>query len=255
MLLPLLEKVLVPNLFYSDSLTRIAKRQKLAAVLSTGIIVRKGERIVAHDQIVSPEIAQKLDSLALRYEQPKSWALLLGYGMLAFLVFTAFFLWLRQTDPGLWSKKETLLVLPAAGLTGILLVSITQQFAIAAPLLLPLAALPLVLERWVALRIGTVVWALVVLLTAFALDWGVGWLAIQSVGLAALLLMRGGRHWQGMVLTGLVLAAAGTLAWLAAGCSGRLPLALCTPDVVLFLILSAVLAVGILFLSKKQTAA
>ncbi len=253
MLLPIIEKVLAPNLAYSDSLTKTAKRQKLAAVLSTGLIVRKGDLIVAHDEIVTPEIAQQLDSLALRYEQPAGWPLLLGYGLMAFLAFSAFFFWLQGTEPGIWDKKEVLLLMPASALSAMLFVNVTQQFATVLPLLLPLAALPMVLHRWATLKTGIGVWLLAIVLTAFALDWGMAWLTIQATGLVTLLSLQKARQWQGWVLTGFAIGVAGSLAWFAACLTGRLPVSLRTADVLLFLFLSAFLTVAASFFGKKQT--
>lgn len=241
MLLPILEKCLAPNLFYSDSMTLEALRAKRAAVLSTGLVVRKGETIIAHNELVTPEIEQKLDSLARRYEQPGGWAQLAGFALMAFLLFAAFFIWLKKDAPLIWQSREGLLLLPGLSLLVILLVNLTQQFAVAAPLILPLAALPWVLRARYGLSTGLALWALTALLTAFALDWGMGWLLIQTAAVSTGLLMPHARHWQGHAVGALINVAAASLAWLAACWAGRLPQALQTPDVLLFLALSAVL--------------
>lgn len=241
MLLPMLEKCLAPNLFYSDSLTREALRAKRAAVLSTGIVVRKGETIIDHHELVTPEIAQKLDSLARRYEQPGGWPRLAGYALLAFLLFAVFFYWLKKDALLAWQSREGLLLLPGLSLLCILLVNLAQQFAAAAPLMLPLAALPWILKPRYGVVTALALWALTILLTAFALDWGMGWLLIQTVFVSASLLMPHARHWQGYVLGALVNVGAAGLAWQASAWAGRLPAALQTPDVLLFLLLSALL--------------
>lgn len=246
MLLPLLEKVLVPNVFYSDSLTQAIRRRKLAAVMSTGVAVRKDELVVQRNELVTAETARKLDSLARRYEKPGGWQQLAGYGLLAFLVFTGLFAWMRRRQPDSWSRRDAVLFLPAAVLTIILAVNFTAQVGAATPLLLPLAALPFALRRWYAPELAWLAWVAAALLTAFALDWGISWLAIQTAGAAALAFWferigdwpARARAWAGV-------GVAQALAWLAAGWSGRLPGALFLPDVALFLLVAALLAVGI----------
>lgn len=240
MLLPLLEKTLYPNLTFSDSLTRAALRQKRASVLSTGIVVRKGEVIVSHNDLITPEAAQKLDSLARRYEQPGGWQKLAAYFILSLLLFGAFFMALWQRAPEVFDFKEKLWLLPALSLSAVLLVNLTQQFAAAAPLMLPLAGLPLVLSRYPR-PVGLALWVVVILLTGFALDWGIAWIMIQTAGLLVVLLLPAAKNWQGALITSLVLSITGGLAWLAACWAGRLPQPLQSPDVLLFLLLAAAL--------------
>lgn len=244
MLLPILEKVLIPNVFYSDSLTQAAKQRKIAEVRSTGLTVRKGETLIERNALVTPEVAQKLDSLQQRYEKPGGLSVLLGYFLLSLLAFGGFFYWLRQNDPAVTGQRNALLALPATVLGLILLVSFAQQFEAAAPLLIPLAGLPLWLNRWYSLTVSHLVWAICTSLCALALDWGAGWLAIQVSGAAAAFFFVKNASTLPQRLTGGGLMAAGVfVAWLGAGLAGRLPAALQSTDVALFLLLSVLLSV------------
>jgi len=84
-------------------------------------------------------------------------------------------------------------------------------------------------------------WVVVILLTGFALDWGIAWITIQTAGLLVVLLLPAAKNWQGALITSLVLSITGGLAWLAACWAGRLPQPLQSPDVLLFLLLAAAL--------------
>ncbi len=73
MLLSLLEESVQPNLFYSDSLTSARRQEKMAAALRTGLSVQQGEIIVRRGDVVTCEMAQKIDSLLRQGCQPVNW--------------------------------------------------------------------------------------------------------------------------------------------------------------------------------------
>ena len=83
LLLPVLEKMIEANVFYSDSLTAAAKRKKIASVISTGITVRKGDIVVERGTIIDDAIYRKLDSLKDRLAPPTGIPVLTGYALLA----------------------------------------------------------------------------------------------------------------------------------------------------------------------------
>lgn len=142
LLLPILEKVLVPNLLYSDSLTLASQRHKLAAVRSTGVSVQKSEPVVQRGEIVTPDTAQKLDSLARRYDAPRGPEVLLGYALLALLAFGGFFYGFEDQQP---TTKNQQLFWAAIALALIAAISAGSKIGLAVPLLLPLYALPFLL--------------------------------------------------------------------------------------------------------------
>ncbi len=241
MVLPMLEKVLTPNLQYSDSLTTTSLHRKQAAAMSTGVTVHRGETIVQRNDVVSGDVYLKLQSLARRYENPKGWEVSSGYGLLAALAFGVFFLWFTMTYDGALRSREALLLLPVLALLCVLGVGFGAQIGAAVPLLLPFWMLPLLLRRAYGSSVGLGVWGLVIVLTTVSLDWSAGWLVIQAAGLVgALLLLLRAESWRARGVAVAAIALLQTLAGLAAGMAGKIPDAIWTFDSIVFLFVSAV---------------
>ncbi|MFN4257272.1 MAG: hypothetical protein ACK4Q5_19910 [Saprospiraceae bacterium] len=255
-LLPMLEKTVAPNIRYSDSLTLAAKRRKIAEVVSTGITVRRGEKIVERDQIITPEIAQKLHSLGQRFDEPKGWPVVLGYFLMALLTCGLGFFYLKISRPQLWETRVQLLFLPATVLLALFLVNFGGRVGVAVPLLLPICAMPVLLARLFEREIGLGTWAATLFLTTFSLDWGIAWAAIQLVGgLVAHLLLPRTRTWQGRSVAAGIVAVSMIFVWAAAWLAGRLPDGADASEVPVFLAVAAfssllVFSVGD-FLSQK----
>lgn len=239
LLLPILEQVLVPNVIYDDSTTNAMKRRKIAAVVSTGITVRKGEEIVRKNDLITEEIYRKLDSLSQRFDLPNSFRMVAGYAILSFFAFGLFFFWYRETQPGLWQKRETALLPAVLVLCLLLLISFSAWIGYVVPLLLPLWALPLLLQRFYPARVSWATWILLLLLSTVSLDWSAGWLLIQMTGAAAMVVLphfQGEDSWARRAILTAATATLQTAVWLAAILAGKIPIALQTIDVALFLL-------------------
>jgi len=255
LMLPMLEKVLVPNLRFSDSLTAANLRKKLAAVRSTGVSVRKGETIVPRNELISNDVYLKLISLHRRYDEPQGWLVTLGYGLLAWLAFGIFFFWFAQTQQHRSYSRRAQLLPPLLALLGIIVVGFGSRVAAAVPLLWPFWILPVLLRRAYGGRVSVGVWGIIVFLTTISLDWSAGWLVVQGMGLAVVLLLLhrdasvGFAHLEGLgspfygwwvrTLAVAFIAALQTLAGLAAGWAGKIPDVLWTTDSIIFLFAAA----------------
>ncbi len=253
LLLPVLENALSPNVFYDDSLTQARKGQKIAAVRSTGISVRKGELIVKKGEWISETVYQKLDSLNQRYEVPNGWLLVAGYALLAFPGFALFFFWLKKEQPAIWNNRENLLLAPAMILFLLFLLNVGNWIGPAVTLLFPLWGLPYVLRRKLNSSAGWAAWLLLLLLSTFATDWSAGWLAIQMTGAGALyflLPMRKG--WLQRLGSMLFTTAFQVIAWWAGSLAGKIPPILQSADSLLFLLLANGMLLVLLPLSRDM---
>ena len=238
LLLTLLEKTLTPNVLYNDSITAAGKRMKIAAVISTGITVRKGEVIVRKNELITDEIYRKLDSLSSRYDVPKGFRVAAGYALLAFLIFGSFFYWLQRIHPVIWQQRE-LAILPPVLVLGLLaLVSFTSWLGFAVALLIPLWGIPVFLDRKYEPDISWLIWLIAVTLSAVSLDWSAGWLAIQVAGAAGVFMLPHFRSvtWTARTGGAAITAAFQVFVWLACVLAGKMPNALQTVEVVLFLL-------------------
>ncbi len=240
-LLPVLESALTANVVYDDSLTVAGKNKKIAAVYSTGITVKKGEWVVKRNERITESTFKKLNSLKQRYEHPQVWQLLLGYFLLAFVVFGIYFFWLNAQFPEQWRTGKLAPV--AAGLPLALLsaLHVAGWVGPALSLLLPLWALPMVVRPWLEKPANWVAWALVLLLSSVALEWSAGWLAVQLVGTAVLSFFLPdfeSAAWPARIKTAATAAfLQGTAAW-ACCLAGKVPPILHSFDSLLILVLA-----------------
>lgn len=239
LLLPLLEKVLIPNVLYSDSITSASKRRKIAAIVSTGITVRKGETIVQKTDLVTDEIFRKLESLSSRFDIPKGFQVVVGYAMLAFFVFGAYFYWFRQEHAIQWKDSRDMVLLPPVlVLALLLLISFTSWLGLAVAVLIPVWGLPVLLQRRYDFNICLSAWAITVVLSTVSLDWSAGWLALQLAGIAGILFLPQFHQpgWLARASGATLIALLQMFVWMACILAGKMPPALQTFEVVLFLL-------------------
>lgn len=238
LLLNLLEKTLIANVLYNDSITGAGKRRRIAAVISTGITVRKGEVIVRKNNLITEDIYRKLDSLRRRYDAPKGFGVAAGYALLAFFMFGCFFYWLQREYPLIWNQREVALLPPVLILGLLALVSFTSWLGFAVALLIPVWGLPVFLDRKYAPDISWLVWLMAIVLSSVSLEWSAGWLAIQTAGAAGVYLLPQFRSnsWAARGGGAAITAIFQVIVWLACILAGKMPNALQTIDVVLFLL-------------------
>lgn len=239
LILPLLEKSLAVNVQFSDSLTLVYQRRKLAAVTGTGLVVHQGEEIVHPGEIITTEAAQKLSSLERRYHTENSPYHPIGAGLLAMLVFAGL----------LWAGSDRL-IYPAFPVT--LMITIILILSVgwlgrvgeAAPLLLPLWALPLLFRQHQQIpATGFQVWAAVLFLTTVFSVWAGGWLAIQATGMAtAYFFLTMQKQWKFRLLAVSFVGIAQMLALTGLALTGKLPATMAWTDAAAFLLLGMLLS-------------
>ena len=239
LILPMLEKSLVVNVQFSDSLTQVYRRRKLADVTGTGQVLHQGEEIVRPGDIVTAETAQKLTSLQRRYHATEAPYHPLGAGILAFLAFAALLFATRGYTSQLAFPILVISCLLLALATGWL-----GRVGEAVPLLLPLWILPLLFRRDPPeSSAGIPVWASVLFLTTVTSGWASGWFAIHTAGLVtAQLILKGQRAWiPRLQATALILVLQlATLAGLSL--TGKLPETAKWSDLAVFILFGTVLS-------------
>jgi membrane-associated HD superfamily phosphohydrolase len=240
LLLPMLERRIAANVQYSDSLTQAYQQQKIAALFSTGIAVRKGELIVREDELISSATYQKLQSLAGRYAVPPAWQVIPGYFIIALIGFIALgFIWLLQ-EPLQVPGREIRLLLPVIILAVVAMVSFASWIGAAVALLIPLYAIVIALQRLYPAPVRRAAWVLAVLLPAIALDWGTGWIIIQASGLlGAELFLQYRAEWNARLRAAAGVAVLQITAGYGAGLAGLLPDSVWTVESLPFILLAA----------------
>lgn len=268
LILPLLEKCLVTNLQFSDSLTHASKIRKIAAARSAGFSVKKGEKIIEKGQNVDEEAWLKLNTLAEQQPASNYFQVFLGNFLATALAFFALFFALKKwAAAGFESSQagnsqqvladgqaprpnfkieilgkenwrlfaEILVVLASVKLLSI--------FGEAVPLLLPLFRLPhFWSSRWGG-NLGLLAWSVVSVLVGFSLSWGGSWVLMQAAGVAAVQFIFSKNYTlEGRSLAAIFTGGAMCLAWGAAFLAGKLSAAVASSEVPVFLLVSAFIA-------------
>lgn len=246
LLLPIVEQIITPNVIYDDSLTQAMKRRKIAAVVSSGITVRKGEYVVERGMKIDDELFWKLDSLKRRLQAPGGWPQVFGYGLIFFISFMAYYYWLQVRHPEFWQVRQYRLLGPATVLLSLLLLNFNSTLGIAAVFLLPIWGIPYLLCRIVDREVSWATWALLVVLSTFSLEWGEAWLVIQLAGTSGFTLVGNPDNSRKQhLLATLTAATLQTITWWAACWSAKLPAALQTADALIFLLTANALLLAI----------
>jgi cyclic-di-AMP phosphodiesterase PgpH len=241
-ILPLLEQSIAPNIIYSDSLTLISKRKKIAAVVSTGITVRKGEKIIYRGELVENETLQKLDSLSQRYEQQISWQKMLGYTLVFFGLFFGLFIWIFARIPDFFEEKKEVLLLLIVLLGTLAAIKFGNRVGLGIPFLLPIGGIPLFLRKIWGSSIALATWFCILIVSGFGLDWGISWLLLQTiVGLGLYLLLPIGKTNKVQIASVCLISLITVLFWLAMSLSGRLPESVQANEVPIFIAIAAFL--------------
>jgi cyclic-di-AMP phosphodiesterase PgpH len=188
LLLPIFEKTLVANTFFNDTLTRQKAQNIRELAQKTGITVRKNEKIVAKNALITPLIFQKLTSLGNRFDAPNPRFQMVGYLGLAGFAAVALALLVLVYFPEKWDDRRQSMLIFGSVLMIILLFSGFAKLGSAVVLATPMLFLLFFLHQFFQKDLVWMAYLLAVLLTGLALNWGFGWCVVQFAGGFTLLL-------------------------------------------------------------------
>ncbi len=244
LLLPILEKVLVPNAFYSDSLTANDQGHAQNPDIQQ-ISFARGELILKNNATITANDTRVLTEISARYERTSNWKILSGYLIFSIVGYLSLMGWLLHFKKRVFIDRNKVLTILVTVLGIQLLIAVCYRVGIVVPFLLPLFLLPLMLRPMFRLRTSLVVWSVPVMLTGFALSWGVLWISMQIVGAGTALMLNDNiNSWRQRILALVSIFSAQSLIWLAYWLAGKLPDALNTPDAIIFLAISGLLSIS-----------
>jgi cyclic-di-AMP phosphodiesterase PgpH len=242
-ILPLLEQSISPNVLYNDSLTLASKRRKISQIVSTGITVRKGEKIINYGEIIGDETFKKLDSLSQHYKQDFDWKEKAGFSLLFFGLFFSLFVWIYSNNPLIIENKSSILLILGLLLGSLSLIKFGNRVGLGVPFLLPICGISLFVNKIWNARIALSIWLCVLLISAFGLDWGVSWLILQLIlGFGLFVLIPKAKSDRVKFISALFVSFVTILFWLAISLSNRVPESIQANEVPVFIIISAFLA-------------
>jgi cyclic-di-AMP phosphodiesterase PgpH len=236
LLLPILERVVVPNLRRADSVQLAISGQRNGRTIR----LQKGELLVKRGQEVNDITRLKLDAVAAYLPQPVWWEQLIGNFIFALLVLGALAAGLRWGAVGNGSVVVTPFFALMVVLGILALVQVTLMGGSSVPLILPFYLLPLLLERRLGRWAGVFVWAASMLLIAFGIEWGLAWWLIQLSGvLTVLVLNQQINTWAQRIRALMIVFVVQALMWWALSLTGHLKGTLTHSDTLLFLAIAA----------------
>lgn len=244
LLLPLIEKVLVPNAFYSDSLT-IAGAKSGDVKSGSQKDYKKGDLIIRENEEVTPEKFAALTLISNQLDRSPGLMVYSGYFLYSLLAFFSLLGWLYNFKKSVYNNKNKMLILLVALLFVQMLIGVCFWLGSAIPLLVPLFLLPLLFRQSYGLRTSLIIWSVPVMLTGFALSWGMLWISLQIVGAGtALILNDQVVTWKERIIALCSVFAAQSLVLGAYYLAGKLPEELKTTDAIVFLGIAVLLSIS-----------
>ena len=173
----LLEDRITYNLFYSDSLTRRLREEKVAAVSPYDGLVRRGETIIRSGGPITGDVYQKLISYRRQYNEDLStettfWSVFGGYALLTGLVVLLLFLYIRSFFPLVYGRLKSMLFFlmwPILYATMVRTIELSPDLS---TYLVPFCIVPIVIRVFFTERLAFFVHVAVVLVTAFLTSLG-----------------------------------------------------------------------------------
>jgi putative nucleotidyltransferase with HDIG domain len=198
---PLLEEQIVPNLFYSDSLTSELRRQALAAIPSARGLVEKGELIIARNSVITDEIYQKLVSFRAGYDDAVTLSgsylgVLAGYALLTLLIVLVFIVYLRYFAPTVYARFPKLTFIILWPVLYAYLVYATEQSDVISPYLIPFCIAPIVIKIFFNERLALFTHIIIVLIASFLTSLGYEFTFLQLLaGIVVIIMDVDTRDW------------------------------------------------------------
>ncbi len=199
-LLPLLEKVIKPNVFYSDSLTQKYIEEHLINSQIARGIVREGEPIVARGERITPEIYQKL--LSFRQAELKNgrqWSpyiILLGYLLLTSFIIglLAVFLYVHAPEVYFDLKKLSFFLMWVMLYSS--LVYLVEQSLSLSAYIIPFAVAPIIIKTFFSERLALFTHIIIIMMVSILSAQGYEFTILQLMaGIVAVMTNPDGRDW------------------------------------------------------------
>ncbi len=200
-LYPIMESVLRPNLFYSDTLTQMFQEDALGSISMARGKVKKGELIIPQDGYVTDDIYQKLVSFRTQYEKEisdkKSYLyVFLGYFLLTSIITGVFILYLRLFYNGIIHHFREMLFMLLWLFAYSYLVYAVEQINVLSTYLIPFCIVPIVIRTFYDSRLALFTHIVIVLIASFLSSLGYEFTIMQILaGIVVLLSDVNTRDW------------------------------------------------------------
>jgi putative nucleotidyltransferase with HDIG domain len=200
-LFPILEKSIIANVIYNDSLTRNLLEEELGQIALYKGRVSKGEVIVTRGGYITDEIYRKLLSYEEKFEreitsEQSYYGILGGYFLLSALIIGIFLAYIKLYTPSVFDKFNKLLFVMLWLVAYSYLVYAVETLSILSAYMIPFCIVPIVIKTFFDVRLALFTHLSVVLLASFLSSLGYEFTFLQIIaGIAILLSDVDTRNW------------------------------------------------------------
>ena len=184
--LPLLLRVLRPNVSLDTRLTEKELENRLNNISLTRGSVDEGKLIIAKGEVVEAENLKMLESLKAEYESElwtasNAYFILAGYTILVALVLMMLLLFLKKYRPGVYRNNINVTFIFFNILMMVFLTTLVVKYDADLVYVVPLCILPLILKTFFDARLGLFVHVLTVLILGFVVPNSFEYIFLQIV--------------------------------------------------------------------------
>lgn len=200
-LLPLLQKHIVPNVIYNDSLSQSVQQDIAAGISPTQGMVEKGALLITRGGNVNEEAYQKLISLRGQYEKNmmanrSRLLVFVGYFVLTSLIIVVFVLYLINFAPEIFNNTLKLIFIFMWLPLYSYVVTAVEATDILNVYLIPFCIIPIVIKTFYNARLALFTHIIVVLIASFLSTQGYEFTFLQILaGIVVLLTSVDTRNW------------------------------------------------------------
>ncbi len=200
-LLPILPRLIIPNVTYDRATSEQFLEEQLASVSQSRGVVKKGELIVPENGIITDDIYQKLVSYRAEYQeqitQQRSYkGVRIGYFLLTSLVIGVFLLYLEYYAKEVFERLSRLVFVLLWLVLYSYLVFAVEQANILSAYIIPFCIVPIIIKNFFNDRLAIFTHIVVVLIASFLSSLGYEFTFIQILaGIVAVLSNMDTRDW------------------------------------------------------------
>ncbi len=182
----MLEGVLLPNVFYDDTLTESALREDLSKISYTRGTIQEGKLIIVKGEVVEAENLTILNSLKGEYESElwkgnNYYFILFGYTILVALVLMMLFLFLKKYRPEIFTNNNKVTFIFFNVLLMVFVTTLVVKTNESYLYAVPLCILPLILKNFFDARLGLFVHVLTILILGFVVPNSFEYIFLQII--------------------------------------------------------------------------
>jgi len=199
-LLPILTNTLVPNIYFSDSLTRQFLDQEIAAIDPSSGLVKEDELIVKEGSILTEAAAQKLISCQSKYDEANQnhsfWGVFVGYFLLTLLIIGVYLMYLKVHATEVFKRFPNLVFMFLWVVVMSYFVYIVESTENLNAYLVPFCIVPMIVKNFFNERLALFTHIVIVLIASLLTSLGYEFTFLQILaGIVAVLVYTDTKDW------------------------------------------------------------